>query len=131
MFSGISCSTGRHSTKVKLGATWLLTIFTLISILSTVIFAYNSRLFVSAPSRAVAVLNVLSHFTVFLLQTLTSSVFDELRWGFASRNEGVSAFSFLVLSPATSIFGVLEVWIRTILKSHGGPAGHHFWGFQR
>jgi hypothetical protein len=121
--------------------TWALTIVSIIWVVFTVYFAYNctmdkplsTTLVFSRPDNTILALNILSHGTILLLRELTSSVFEAVRWAFASSKDGISAFSFLGLSRATSPLGVLNLM--------GGSArskpfkfakdGHRIWGFQR
>jgi len=118
--------------------TWLLMTLTSVWLGFTMFFAWNSTLsnpFVrnimpSGPAQTITVLNILSHITVFLLQVLTSSVFEILRWAFASTKAGVSAFGFLTMSRATGPLGVLYLLFFDS-KTGNFWTGHRLWGVQR
>jgi len=106
----------------------------------TVFFAYNcslpqpvsSKLMFKTPGNSVLVLNVLSQVTMFCLAELALCVLGVLRWAFAIRPFGTSAYTFLALSRATNLFGVFYL----ILGKGPKPGrfqkdGHRVWGVQR
>jgi hypothetical protein len=62
---------------------------------------------------------------------LTSSVFEAVRWAFASSRSGIPASSFLSLSRATSVFGILNLLIGNEKHSLVRKDGHRFWSLQR
>jgi len=106
----------------------------------TIFFAYNSCLeqpliailIPETPERNILVLNVLSQITIFFLTELTCSVFEITRWAFASREGGVHAFTFLVLSRATSLAGVCALLATNCRKRFQWKRdGHWIWGSQR
>jgi hypothetical protein len=128
------------STFKQRASSWFMICATLVWVTFTVFFAYNATLgvplfanLVFAPSSTITVLNVLSHVTVVLLQLVTSDVFEAVRWTLASSQKGISSFTFLALSRATSSMGVLY------LIGHSSPdnsghrvlTGHRFWGAKR
>lgn len=106
----------------------------------TVFFAYNSSmehpvsttLIFQNPERSILALNVLSQITIFCLAELTTSVLEATRWAFACGASGASALTFLSLSRATSLIGVL-----CLLMGNGSTPykvekdGHRLWGGQR
>ena len=106
----------------------------------TIFFAYNGCLnqpivesmILERPERAIVILNILSQLTIFLLAELTSSIFDITRWALASTSAGIPAFTFLVLSRATTMFGVVSLLMAKAVKmSEFQRDGHRFWGIQR
>jgi hypothetical protein len=120
--------------------TLLFALLTTICITFTSFFAVNgslekpliSKLVFEKPERSILVLNIASQISIFCLYEFTLSVFDAARWAFASSASGTSAYTFLVLSRATSIAGVLY------LMCGKGPEpnqirrdGHRLWGSQR
>jgi len=119
--------------------TWILTIVSTVWVLFTVYFAYNCTLekplstwlIFPGPDNTILTLNVLSHGTIFLLRELASSVFEAVRWAFASSKEGISAFSFLGMSRATSPLGVLNLMARSATSRWFAKDGHRMWGLQR
>ena len=120
--------------------TLLLALLSTISMLVTVLFAYNSSLerpfsekFVfEKPERTIFMLNVLTQITIFCLAELTSTVFDTIRWVFACSNSGISAPTFLVMSRATNIIGILCLILGRGAKPRRiQPDGHKLWGCQR
>lgn len=121
------------STWQQFKVTWLMIAITVLWITFTCFFAYNSRLsnpfsktlLLPKPSQTVTALNILSHVSVFLLQTLVSDVFEAVRWALAGTSRGVSSTGFVILSRATGTMGVLYLLL------FGSGKGHHLWGFQR
>lgn len=119
--------------------TWGFTVCATLWIIFTIFFAYNSTLsnpfstslIPSKPNNTIAALAVLSHVTVFLLQMITSSVFEAVRWAYASSRGGISAFAFVALSRATGIHGVADLVIHDSKTNEGFTKGHRFWGSQR
>ena len=77
------------------------------------------------PSRTLLVVTIMSQLLSLLINELFISVFEALRWQLASRKSGVHVTTFLVLSKATSLFGVLR------LLYAGGIADHVWWCMQR
>jgi hypothetical protein len=120
--------------------TVLLALLTAMCMSFTVFFAYNSSLerpvsstlIFEKPERSILVLNIASQMTIFCLAELTSSVLESTRWAIASSDSGTPAYTFLALSRATSIVGVL-----CLLGKSDGPRttfqgdGHRLWGSQR
>ena len=77
------------------------------------------------PSRTLLVVTIISQALGLLLNELFVSLFESLRWQLASRKGGVNVTTFLGLSKATSLFGVLR------LLYAGGIANHMWWCMQR
>jgi hypothetical protein len=75
------------------------------------------------PSTTVFEINILSQGAAFLIAHLFTTVFEALRWKFASRTIGVRMTTFISLSSATSLLGVGR------LLCARGP--HQFWCLQR
>jgi len=75
------------------------------------------------PSITIFVINVLSQGVAFLMAHLFASIFENLRWTFTSQKTGVRMTTFLGLSRATSLLGVVR------LLCVKGP--HRFWCLQR
>jgi hypothetical protein len=120
--------------------TLFLAIFTAISMIFTIFFVYNSsleqpfatKLIFERPERSIFVLNIASQITIFCLAELTTSVLEATRWAFACNDSGTPVFTFLALSRATSIIGVVCL----LLGKGPKPAtlqrdGHRLWGSQR
>lgn len=78
-----------------------------------------------SPSRTLLVVTILSQGLGIIFRVLFSSVFDALRWHFASREKGVSITVFLGLSPATSSLGVIKLLYSIGLRSRA------WWCLQR
>jgi hypothetical protein len=120
--------------------TILISIATAASMSFTIFFAYNSSLelpvapdlIFERPERTILVLNVASQITIFLLAELISATLEAARWAFACSASGASAYTFLALSRATNLVGVL-----CLLGGHGPQPkkferdGHRLWGSQR
>jgi hypothetical protein len=118
----------------------LIAILTAICMSSTIFFAYNSSLeephlaplVAKNPARTILILNVMSQVTLFALAELTTLVMDATRWALACSNTGISALTFLTLSQATSLLGVLYLSV-----GNGRVGGkfrrneHRIWGAQR
>ena len=118
----------------------LLTAFFTASCMSfTIFFAYNSsleqpissKLIFTRPERSILILNIASQVTIFSLAELTSAVFGQIRWALACSPSGTSAYTFLALSKATDIVGVLSLFFghRSEMKFEKG--GFLLWGPQR
>jgi hypothetical protein len=120
--------------------TILIAVITSLLLGATIFFAYNCSLAqpvapslrFTVPERNVFVLTLLTQLTIFSLAELTSTVLDLVRWAFSCGASGVSAFTFLALSRATNILGVLYLVLGTARSSRGfGTTGHRLWGCQR
>ena len=127
-----------RSTFYQLRFIMFLPIITTTCIVFTIVYAYNAssaspfspRLHPSNPSKTIRILNILSHVTVFLLQTLTSGLFETIRWAFAVHN-GVPALTMMSLSADTSFLSVLYLLLSQSSRGLSWGTGHHLWGFQR
>jgi len=119
--------------------TWLLLLFTSAWLGFTIFFAWDSTVVdpfvptllpLSRASYTLTIINILSHGTVMLLQSLASSVFETIRWARACSAQGISSFGFLVLSRATAPLGVSY-----LLLSNSATGTfwneHRLWGLQR
>jgi hypothetical protein len=120
--------------------TILMAVITSFLLGATIFFAYNCSLAqpvapalrFAVPERNVFVLTLLTQLTIFSLAELTSTVLDLVRWAFSCSARGVSAFTFLALSRATNILGVLYLVLGTTRSSRGfSTTGHRLWGCQR
>src|SRR5271169_6443774 len=104
----------------------------------TVFFAYNSslehpmssKLIFNRPEKSILVLNIASQITIFCLAELTTCVLDAVRWAFASSVTGASAYTFLALSRATNVIGVVCLLLGKD-SQESGRDGHRIWGGQR
>ncbi|KAM7217471.1 hypothetical protein V8F06_007102 [Rhypophila decipiens] len=76
-----------------------------------------------SPGLTVLVVNVLSHIVAFLALSLSTDILEHLRWALACRPEGILLTSFLAMSRATSITGVLYLF--------RVPGWHQLWALQR
>jgi len=119
--------------------TWLIASFTASWIAFTIYFAYNCSLdqprttvlLFSKPQNTILMLNVLSHGAVLLLEALTSSALETVRCALACSKNGIPAYSFLGLSRANGILGVLNLLLEGGKGSLVKRDGHRFWGIQR
>ena len=115
----------------RFGPTWAIACLTLIA--SAVTTYYSTRVMVDqrelpsalalSPGRTVLVVNVLSKLTAFLSLSLFTDIIEALRWTLACRAEGLLLTSFLTMSRATPIMGVLY-----LCKI---PGLHQIWAIQR
>lgn len=130
----------RHAPFRRYRFTLLLALFSVISVSGTVFFAYNSsvekpispKLIFAKPERSVFVLNVLTQITIFCLAELTSTVFDGIRWLMACSTFGIPALTFLLMSRATNVMGVLcLIFGRGAKPRRIQRDGHRLWGCQR
>jgi hypothetical protein len=104
----------------------------------TIFFAYNSslevpissKLIFNPPEKSILVLNIASQITIFCLAELTICVLDAVRWAFASSVAGASAYTFLALSRATNVIGVICLLLSRDDQKIGRD-GHRIWGGQR
>jgi hypothetical protein len=62
-------------------------------------------------SVTIFLLLLLSQLSVFLVRQLVNSTFERMRWALASGEKGISLTSFLGMSPATSLSGVLRLLV--------------------
>jgi hypothetical protein len=76
-----------------------------------------------SPPTTVFIINVLSQGVAWILKIFFASIFELLRWNFASRRSGVQVTTFLTLSTGTSLFGVFRLF-RT-------SGQHQWWCAQR
>jgi hypothetical protein len=119
--------------------TLLLALFTCGAMIFTVFFAYNSslikplstRLIFNTPATSVLMLNIASQVTIFSLAELTICVFEAIRWAFASSARGVQGYTFLSLSRATNVVGVLALLTAGTTAKQPFSGSHRFWGSQR
>jgi hypothetical protein len=119
--------------------TLLLAVFTCGAMIFTVFFAYNSSLAVplstklifDKPATSVLVLNVASQVTIFCLAELTICVFEAIRWAFACSSRGVQGYTFLSLSRATNLLGVLCLLTGATTSKQPLSGSHRLWGSQR
>lgn len=103
------------STLYQCRMTWALIVLAAFFIAFTSFLAYNSTLnnplsrtlLPTKPSHTILALNILSRFTIIVLQAIALDVFETVRWVSAGLPRGISAFSFNVLSRATGSLGVL------------------------
>jgi len=120
--------------------TILMAIITSFILAATIFFAYNCSLAqpvapalrFALPERNVFVLSLLTQLAMFSLAELTSTVLDLVRWAFSCSARGIPAFTFLALSRATNLLGVLYLVLgRTPGTSGFQTNGHRLWGCQR
>jgi len=119
--------------------TILLAIFTCGAMIFTVFFAYNSslaaplstKLIFNGPATSVLVLNIASQVTIFCLAELTICVFEAIRWAFACGRQGVQGYTFLSLSRATNLLGVLCLMAGAKTAKQNLSGSHRIWGSQR
>ena len=119
--------------------TILLAIFTCGAMIFTVFFAYNSsravplstQLIFNGPATSVLVLNIASQVTIFCLAELTICVFEAIRWAFACSQWGVQGYTFLSLSRATNLLGVLCLLAGGTTTKQNLSGSHRVWGSQR
>jgi hypothetical protein len=118
---------------------WVTALASSLWIAFTTLFAFNCSLpapFAAPllPSRAeesLLILNILSHGTLLLLGALTSQAFEAVRWALASSRNGIPAGSFLGLSRATGLLGVISLLVSSKGRGLLKLDGQHFWGMQR
>lgn len=103
--------------------------------LSIVLFVYVYESLVSknptlgpllfSPSRTLLVITILSQGLGLLIMLLFSLVFEALRWQLISRRKGIGSTTFLGLSSATPMLGIIR------LLFGGGLSSHIIWCAQR
>jgi len=112
---------------------WTIFLFFLTFVLSVLTFLYIYAALIAqhpslgrllfSPSRTIFVVGLLAQVMALLITQLFDNVFDILRWQLASRDGGVRTTTFMGLSGATSLPGLL------MLLPVKGP--HIFWCSQR
>lgn len=128
-----------QSTIKLLSAAWVTAGFSTIWIIFTLIFVYNcslptpfsNSLLPSKSQDTLLILNILSHGIVLLLGMLTIQAFEATRWRLASSRKGIPAGSFLCLSRATGVPGILELFRGGNWADFLKVGGLQFWGIQR
>jgi hypothetical protein len=108
----------------------LLLIITFLVVVGTIALAFQSsssqpRSPFSSPEKTIRALNIGSIFSVFLTGELLIITCDRLRWALAASNSGLGIASFLALSRATGLIGVLN------LVFADQNVGHRKWCGQR
>jgi hypothetical protein len=119
--------------------TWVIAVACGFWLAFTVTFALNcsmSKPFVMSllPSRSettLLILNVCSHGSLLLLTLVTSRAFESVRWALAASKRGIPFKSFLGLSRATSLFGVINLLLDGECNGFASIDGQKFWGIQR
>lgn len=103
---------------------------TMICCLITLLYAYGATVgnpslqsLYKDTSYTVFLLWVLSQLSVFLVRQLISSTFERLRWALASAEKGILLTSFLGMSSATTLAGVL----RLLVSSGENTQGRKIW----
>jgi len=112
-------------------ATWLLVFFAASSLaISTWIICVTFISRKQVPSylrlsqdHTVTLVNVLTHFVTYLVWQLVDSAFEALRWSIASRTKGILITSFLAMSRANGLLGILDLF--------RVPGWHIIWCVQR
>jgi hypothetical protein len=76
----------------------------------------------SSPSKTLLIVSMLSQSYILLLESLLSGVFNILRWQLASRDNEIPVSTFLGLTGATSLWGLIVLMCR---------CSNLRWGFHR
>jgi hypothetical protein len=109
----------------------VMTFTVFLAINSTLEHPVSQRLVATTPERSILVLNIASQITIFLLAETTHWVFEAVRWAMASSASGIAAYTFLLLSRATSVAGVIYMMFGRPAKSGIQKDGFRLWGGQR
>jgi hypothetical protein len=115
----------------RLATTWILAAMAISTSAFSVFYSYRVLVdeaalppsLVLPPGATVLVINVMSHVVAYLCWRLFSDTIEALRWALASRPEGILLTSFLAMSRATPIMGVLY-----LCRTRGR---HQVWALQR
>jgi hypothetical protein len=129
--AGDRAATHLESRRRRFLPTWLVAVMTLASAAATVWYSTRAMLDSRAlppslshgPGMTVLVVNVLSHLVAFLCLTLYTETMEALRWALACRRVGVPLTTFLAMSRATPLMGVLH-----LCRVRGA---HQFWAVTR
>lgn len=119
--------------------TWTQALLSSLWLTFTIIFALNCSvakpfavwLLPSRSEDTLLILNVCSQGTVLLLAALTSGAFETVRWTLASSKRGIPVLSFLGLSRATGLPGVLRLFVGGDRDGYLKIDGQQFWGIQQ
>jgi hypothetical protein len=108
----------------------LLLVITFFVVVGTIALAFQSSSFqpsspFSTPEKTIRALNIGSIFSVLLTGELLTTTCDKLRWALAATDSGLGIASFLALSRATGLTGVLN------LVFADQNVGHRKWCGQR
>jgi hypothetical protein len=117
----------------------LLAVVTAMVMSFTVFLAYNStlehplsqKLVATTPEQSILILNIASQITIFCLGETTHWVFETVRWALASSQSGIAAYTFLLLSRATSVAGVIYMMFGRPASVGFQKDGYRIWGSQR
>jgi hypothetical protein len=122
---------GTLPTKIK-QLKWIVFFYVATAFLLVLLYMYIYEVLVSqdphigrllfSPTKTLLTVSILSQSFILLLESLVSSVLDTLRWQLASGDNGIPVSTFLGLSGATSLWGVI------VLMCH---CGNLRWGFHR
>ena len=115
----------------RLAMTWIVAIMAIIAAAFSTFYSYRVLVnhaalpdsLVLSPGATVLVVNIMSHVVAYLCWFLFSNTIEALRWALACRKEGVLLTSFLAMSRATPLMGVLYLCIT--------KGKHQIWAFQR
>jgi hypothetical protein len=128
-----------QSTPRQLLWTWITALASCLWMAFTTLFAFNcslpkplaASLLPPRSEDSLLILNILSHGMVLLLGLLTSQAFETVRRALASSKKGIPVGSFLGLSRATGLLGVISVLFNGKFSGFLKLDGPQFWSMQR
>jgi hypothetical protein len=93
----------------------------------------SARFLWNQPETTVFTINLLSYISTVLVSNLVSYTGDQLRWAKSCREEGFSFLSFLALSSATSVAGLVHLLFspRPSVNSSKAKIKPRWWSLQR
>jgi hypothetical protein len=117
-----------------------------IAFIADALFAYNATIsdplnppavpsFQVSPEYTVFVLHLLSVVVIFISVAINNIALSTIRWAFATNeSEGLPLLTFIALSPATQIWGLIRLFLWR--KNHPSPGircytRRHWWLLSR
>ena len=85
------------------------------------------------PNVTVFTVNILSYIATVFVKALIDATCDHIRWRQSSREKGMSVLSFLALSSATSLWGLVHLLFSPVprIQSTSQSMSHRLWSLQR
>lgn len=86
------------------------------------------------PDNTIFSINLLSYISTVLVTKLIDATCDQMRWAKSSKTRGMKVLSFLALSPATSVTGLIHLLFSPVPRVAAPiieSIGHRLWSFQR
>jgi hypothetical protein len=107
----------------------------------TVYYSWNASIALNPSQRflwfqsdaTVFTVNILSYIATVFVNALIDATCDDIRWRHSSREKGIPVLSFLALSSATSLWGLIHLLFSPVprIQSTSQSMSHRLWSLQR